>query len=204
MSAVTLPVPRAVAKSDARRAELAASALQTLGELGYARTSLREIAQNSPFSHGVVHYYFDSKVELIIHAVREYKKVCVTRYDDAVIESQSAEELGRRFSERLVETLHDDIAMHRLWYDLRTAAMYEPELRDDVAEIDLTLEAMVWRIVTRFAELAGAKPAFDEPTTYALIDGLFEKAVFAHLAGDPKAGADLQSRVAGLVPALLG
>ena len=93
--------------------------------------------------------------------------------------------------------------MHRLWYDLRTAAMYEAELRDDVITIDNTLEAMVWRIVTRFAELAGATPAYDEPTTYTLIDGLFEKAVFAHLAGDPQAGADLQARVAGLVPALL-
>ena len=39
---------------DARRDQLAESALLTLGELGYARASLREIAANSPFSHGVV------------------------------------------------------------------------------------------------------------------------------------------------------
>ena len=52
-------------KVDARRDQLAESALVTLGELGYAKTSLREIAQNSPFSHGVVHYYFDNKIELI-------------------------------------------------------------------------------------------------------------------------------------------
>jgi len=32
---------------DERRQQLAESALATLGELGYARTSLREIAQNS-------------------------------------------------------------------------------------------------------------------------------------------------------------
>ena len=45
-----------------RRRELAESALRTLGELGYARTSLREIASNSEFSHGVVHYYFHDKL----------------------------------------------------------------------------------------------------------------------------------------------
>ena len=45
---------RQVDKFAERRAQLADAALQTLAELGYARTSLREIAQNSQFSHGVL------------------------------------------------------------------------------------------------------------------------------------------------------
>src|SRR5580658_1911138 len=52
---------RQVDKFGERRAQLADAALQTLAELGYARTSLREIAQNSQFSHGVLHYYFSDK-----------------------------------------------------------------------------------------------------------------------------------------------
>jgi hypothetical protein len=55
-------------KYDERRNQLAESALATLGELGYARTSLREIAQNAEFSHGVVHYYFANKKQLYIAA----------------------------------------------------------------------------------------------------------------------------------------
>src|ERR1700747_3050170 len=47
-----------VDKFSARRIELADAALETLAELGYARTSLREIAQKSEFTHGVLHYYF--------------------------------------------------------------------------------------------------------------------------------------------------
>jgi AcrR family transcriptional regulator len=62
---------RQVDKFAQRRAQLAASALQTLSELGYARTSMREIAQNSEFSHGVLHYYFRDKVELITFCVRQ-------------------------------------------------------------------------------------------------------------------------------------
>ena len=54
-----------------RRVELAEAALQTLSELGYARTSLREIAQNSVFSHGVLHYYFKDKADLITCCVRQ-------------------------------------------------------------------------------------------------------------------------------------
>ncbi|WP_278257968.1 TetR family transcriptional regulator [Nocardioides convexus] len=59
----TAPARRTPAdKHDERRRALAESALRTLGELGYARSSLREIANNSEFSHGVVHYYFTDKV----------------------------------------------------------------------------------------------------------------------------------------------
>src|SRR6476659_5039390 len=110
-------------KFEQRREQLAESALKTLGELGYARTSLREIANNSEFSHGVLHYYFADKFELIIYCVRYYKARCVTRYDAVVDESTTPEELLDAFAAKLVETLCDEAPMHRLWYDLRTQSM---------------------------------------------------------------------------------
>ena len=82
---------------DERRDQLAESALLTLGELGYARASLREIAANSPFSHGVVHYYFNDKIELIVYCVRYYKQTCVHRYDGVVAEATSPDDLVVRF-----------------------------------------------------------------------------------------------------------
>jgi len=60
-----------------------------LSRLGYARTSLREIAQNSEFSHGVLHYYFRDKADSSWPAVRQYNAYCVTRYDQIVATSQS-------------------------------------------------------------------------------------------------------------------
>src|SRR3954449_11638652 len=91
-----------VDKFEERRRELADAALQTLGELGYARTSLREIAQNSPYSHGVVHYYFADKVELITYCVRQYKASGVTRYDAIVSSSTSFDGLASAFADALV------------------------------------------------------------------------------------------------------
>src|SRR6187402_3498051 len=102
-------------KYDERRNQLAESALQTLGELGYARTSLREIASNSEFSHGVVHYYFDDKLELIIYCVRYYKARCVTRYDEVIARSTTADGLVAAFAAKLAETIRDEAPMHRLW-----------------------------------------------------------------------------------------
>jgi AcrR family transcriptional regulator len=178
--------------------------LKTLGELGYARTSLREIASNSEFSHGVVHYYFADKFELITHCVRYYKAQCVTRYDGLVAESTTAEELLTRFGDKLVETLTTEAPMHRLWYDLRTQSMFEEQFRPDVLMIDATLEDMIGRVVLRYAELAGRPLVMDVPTIYALLDGVFEKALLGHLTGDEDAGARLRARVLDLLPRLLG
>src|ERR1700712_736166 len=124
---------RPIDKFEARRRELADAALQTLGELGYARASLREIAQNSPYSHGVVHYYFADKVELITYCVRQYKAECVQRYDAIV--ADSADELAAAFADALVATMVEDASMHRLWYDLRSQALFEASFRGDVLEI---------------------------------------------------------------------
>ena len=97
-----------------RRAELVEAALQTLAEMGYARTSLREIAQKSRFSHGAIHYYFSDKVDLIAYCVREYKAKCVKRYDQIVLDATSYQELESRFAEGLVQTLREEALLHRL------------------------------------------------------------------------------------------
>jgi AcrR family transcriptional regulator len=194
---------RQVDKFAERRSQLADAALQTLSELGYARTSLREIAQNSEFSHGVLHYYFTDKVDLITHCVRQYKAHCVTRYDQIVASAASAGELETGFAVGLVETLVDDATMHRLWYDLRAQSMFEDSFRADVAEIDASLERMIWRVVTRYAELLGGRIVVTSPVMYAVFDGLFQQALWRHLAGDEAAGSDLQAAVADVLARLI-
>jgi AcrR family transcriptional regulator len=181
-----------VDKFDERRVELAEAAIVTLAELGYARTSLREIAQNSEFSHGVLHYYFADKVDLITCCVRLYKSRCVTRYDGIVAEAVSYPVLLEGFLSALGATMRDESHLHRLWYDLRSQALYEPAFRADVAEIEASLEAMIWRVMTRFAALSG-KPATMPPAlAYAIFDGLFQQYLLKNLSGDAAAIGQMQ------------
>lgn len=192
-------------KFEQRRAELGEATLQTLAALGYARTSLREIAQNSAFSHGVLHYYFSDKTDLILCSVRQYKARCVTRYDAIVAEAEDAPALLQGFLAALGDTLRDEAPLHRLWYDLRSQAMFEPAFRDDVAIIDASLQKMVWNVVARLAVLAGVAPQ-DLPASslaYAAIDGVFQQALLKHLEGDPQAVAALQRDVQVLLRMLL-
>jgi TetR/AcrR family transcriptional repressor of bet genes len=194
---------RPVDKYDERRNQLAESALATLGELGYAKTSLREIANNSEFTHGVVHYYFRDKFELIVYCVRYYKARCVRRYDDVVADATTADELLDGFAAKLRQTLREEAPMHRLWYDLRNQSMFEESLREAVTTIDRTLEEMIWRVVSRYAELAGREPVTGPATAYGLLDGLFQQALLGYVAGDETALETLSGQVHGLMPLLL-
>ena len=194
---------RQVDKFTERRDQLAEAARQTLAELGYANTSLRDIAQNSDFSHGVLHYYFTDKFELITYCVRQYKAECVKRYDSIVATAATPQELGTGIGLAMARTLHDDASMHRLWYDLRNQSQFDAAFRPDVAEIDQSIERMIWRIVTRFAELTGKAPAVSPKVAYALADGLFQHALLAQLGGNAAAGEELDASVRLLLPSLV-
>lgn len=189
---------------EARRDALAESALKTLGELGYARTSLRDIAANSEFTHGVVHYYFRDKTELITYCVRYYKARCVHRYDGVVENSRTAKQLLEGFADKLCETITLEAPMHRLWYDLRTQSMFDEDLRPDVLAIDAALEAMIWRVLTRYATLAKRPLDIPSPTAYAMLDGVFERALLRSLSGDAEALPALRATVIATLPRLLG
>jgi AcrR family transcriptional regulator len=186
---------RQVDKFAERRAQLADAALQTLAELGYARTSLREIAQNTTFSHGVLHYYFSDKQDLITHCVRQYEAACVMRYDEIVAGATSADQLKREFSAAMAQTLRTDAPMHRLWYDLRNQSLFEESFLADVLEIDQRREAMIWSVVSRYAELARISVALSPAAAYAILDGLFQQALLHYLAGDDDAAERLRGHV---------
>ncbi len=194
MAKESKPVPTSP-KFAERRAELAEAALKTLAELGYARTSLREIAQNTAFSHGVLHYYFKDKVDLIMCCVRQYKARCVTRYDETVATATSADELARGFAETMAQTIVDEGTLHRLWYDLRVQSLFEPSFREDVRAIDDSLQRMVWRVVVEHAKLSGSKPGVSPALAYALFDGVFQRSLMGYLHGRRGALVELKKQV---------
>jgi len=170
-----------------RRTQLAQAALATLSELGFARTSLREIAQNSEFTHGVLHYYFTDKVDLISECVRVYHRLVVARFDEGLETYEDLDTMVVGVAETLQRTITEETAQHRLWYDLRSHSMFNEEIREDVREIDRTLEGFAWRVVLRYAELTGTEPVVDSQTNYRMFDGIFYAALLDHMAGDAEA-----------------
>jgi hypothetical protein len=102
----------------------------------------------------------------------------------------------------MAATLREDATMHRLWYDLRNQSLFEEAFRADARDIDQSLERMIWRIVTKYAELAGTPPAVTSSVAYALFDGVFQHALISHLAGSATAAQDLEQTVQRLLESL--
>jgi hypothetical protein len=93
--------------------------------------------------------------------------------------------------------------MHRLWYDLRNQSQFDERYRADVADIDNSLEQMIWRIVSRYAELAGRAPSVSPGLAYALADGVFQAALLAYLGGNEAAVDEFGARMQQVLPSLL-
>ena len=151
-----------------------------------------------------MHYYFRDKIELIVYCVRYYKARACTGTTRWCPTRPPAEELLDAFAAKLRETLQDEAPMHRLWYDLRTQSMFEESLREAVTMIDQTLEEMIWRVVSRYAELIGRGPSRDPAAAYGMLDGVFQQALLALGTGSETALDTLDEQVHALMPLLLG
>lgn len=168
--------------------ELASHAIKALSELGYARTGLRDIASVSGRSVGALSYYFDGKIDLISYCVRLYKEEFVRQIDVAMAGHNSNSEVIEAVTSAFAWAIEHDASKHRLWYDIRSQALFEETFRPVVREIEGNLIAMVVRFLTRLG-----RPSDNGQTTYFLLDGLFRVHLQAALDGDSGAPENLKA-----------
>lgn len=145
---------------------------------------MRELAQHCAISLGVLHYYFDDKDDLVMCCVRQYKDHFVDRYSSIVIDGGSGPELRARISSALSNSLRESAVMHRLWYDLRTQALFDDRFALSINEIDDSLAALTWKAVTAYAQLTGSSVIVTPAIVYATADGLFHRALRDLITGD--------------------
>lgn len=190
-------------RSHVRHGEVADAALAALGDVGFARSSMRAVARSTGLPEEVLHDHFHDTIELTSYCVRRYKARCVTRYDEIVSGATSHDDLASLFAESLVQTMEADAAMHRLWYDIRSQAMFEERLRPTVVDLDRQLGTMICRVVDQYAVLRGQPIRVSPTLAYAVFDGLFESMLRRLIAGDVSAGSALRAEVLALLPVLV-
>jgi AcrR family transcriptional regulator len=166
-------------KRTAARDELIRGALATLSDLGYAQTSLRDIAEQTGRSVGLVHYYFEDKADLIIACVRLYKTEFVEVMRGWLTPDEPPALLQRRFVEGLVGTIREDAPVHRLWYDIRSQALFDPQFSEPVEAIEASLIDAVAAALQRCGDSTK-----DVTLAYLALDGAIRHALFGFLYGD--------------------
>ncbi len=172
---------RSSKRADKKR-ELAGHAIATLGSLGYARTSLRDIASQSGVSLGILHYYFEDKIDLIAYCVRLYKETFIAMLDAAMAPETPADAVVAGFVDALVAAVAIHANTHRLWYDIRAQALFDEAFHPVVDEIERALVNVVARLVRRL-DIKVASPL----GVYVVFDGLFRYYLQQHLSGDRQA-----------------
>lgn len=160
---------RKAAKREAKKTEIAVSTLDALKQLGYANTTLRDIAAQSGLSLGSLTYYFDDKVELITYCVRIYKAEFIERIERSVTSAEGRDAVIDALATELSRSMNEDLPTHRLWYDIRSQSMFDPAFRPVVDEIENKLT----ETLTHAARAAGQQDTSAVPLGYAMIDGVF-------------------------------
>jgi hypothetical protein len=69
--------------------------------------------------------------------------------------------------------------------------------------IDKTLEDMIWRVVSRYAQLSGHAAGRSPQAAYGMLDGLFQQALLGYITGRAGALDELTAQVRDLMPYLL-
>lgn len=169
---------RKTVRRDAKKLQIAGSAIAALKELGYANTSLRDISDRCELSLGMLLYYFEDRSDLIIYCVDIYKQDFVRKLVDALDEAEGQDGVLDALANALVTSIVDDDMAHRLWYDIRAQAMFDQTFRPKVEEIESALIGIV--------EKAIEKVSYTDPVQvemkYAQIDGVF-RYIFQHEIG---------------------
>ncbi len=174
-------------KRESKKQELAKHTLETLSVLGYANTSLRDIAEQSGVSVGVLHYYFEDKVDLITYCVQMYKDAFIARLDSSLSENGDDDHILNEFIERIVESVVNEGKVHRLWYDIRGQALFNPDFQVVVDELEEALIALNARFLAR-VNVPGLSPL----DLYFGVDARFRYYLQKYLAGHEEAVDELR------------
>ncbi|GLT11140.1 TetR/AcrR family transcriptional regulator [Sulfitobacter porphyrae] len=195
---------RLVEKADAKSAkrarkkdDLADSAIAALKQLGYARTSLRDIAELSGVAVGTLHYYFEDKVDLITYCVRRYKISFMTEMQSILSDDVEATQLAERFIKGLSRSIRRDAETHRLWYDIRSQAMFDPAFHEVVQDIENGLIDIVGEFLTRTGNTHS-----EATPVYLVLDAAFRFHLQKYLAGDQSMPARFEAQVSMLLASI--
>lgn len=159
-----------------RRDQIVAAAARVLGRQGYGETSLKDVAREAGVAQGLLHYYFESKEELLLAVVSSLEREMVSEWQAAVegiddpLERIVAalDSANRRCSERP--------EFFRLLFDLYMLGMANPVIRTRCQEmwqhfID-DVEAEVRQVLGRLPAYHVIPPRDLAEAVSAAIDGI--------------------------------
>lgn len=160
-------------KREAKRRELAQGAERVFCARGLANTSLRDIAEAEGHPLGTYHYYFGSRLEIVIYCVRLRREEFLGQMREIVLAPGDFPEIIGMLAQGISQGLIEEGDKHKLWYEIRNQSLYEPELRVHTEEFEAENLVLAKVLGQRF--LGWTAEAAEEKVLicHGAVDGLF-------------------------------
>ncbi|MCB0906719.1 MAG: TetR family transcriptional regulator C-terminal domain-containing protein [Nocardioidaceae bacterium] len=192
----TTATPPAEAQ-DSRRTQMLTAAAELIAERGLARTRIADVAERVGASPALVVYYFDTKENLLIAALRESETGFYAAAESLLRSQVSLRErietlVRLTFTE---ESQGEVQGQWGLWFDLWNEAFRHPQVAADRRALDEQWRGLIARIVRAGIEAGDVDPGLDvdtfSVTWAALLDGLSVQVAL----GDPTVTAELATTI---------
>jgi AcrR family transcriptional regulator len=138
-----------------RRAQIVTAATTVLGRRGYANTSLKNVASEAGIAPGLLHYYFQSKEDLLLEVVAEIERQMIANWevDTAGLDDPMAK-INAGMS-RAVENWTTHPEFFRLLLDTYALALDHPAIGERAREM---IERSIALIRGELDSIAGILP----------------------------------------------
>jgi AcrR family transcriptional regulator len=146
MVAVSPAAPKTAARAAAEEALLDA-AERLLADAGYASITTRRLATEAGVNHGLVHYYFGSNENLLVHTLERFTGRLIARQRELYAADLPLADKWRTAMRYLVS---EDVSYQKIWLELQALAWNNPDIRARLARVNAE-----WRAVLT--------EAFDQP-----------------------------------------
>lgn len=178
---------RSEARREEKRRQIAKSALQALMAYGCAGTTMRDIAEQSQLSLGMLHYYFEDRRDLVIYCLGLYRVGFMARFERLVEAAETRDDLISSLASGLSDAVMSETLVNRFWYDIRSQSLFDPAILPVVADF----EAALIDLGRRLADRIGFPPDEIE-LRFAMLEGVFRYHAHRQIVGKGAARSDVQ------------
>src|SRR2546428_3228456 len=102
---------------------------------GTAGSTFEKISREAGVSRGLLHYYFGTKEQLLVQAVRRECELRMEMLERQLSHAQSADDFIQQMAQNLQETVRDDPDFITLLFELFTLARRNGDIAAEYAEL---------------------------------------------------------------------
>jgi AcrR family transcriptional regulator len=116
------------------------AAERLLVDVGYAGVTTRRLAEEAGVNHGLVHYYFGSNENLLVHALERFTERLIARQRELYAADLPFVDKWRTAMRYLVS---EDLTYQKVWLELQALGWNNRDVRERLARVNAEWRAVL-------------------------------------------------------------